>query len=220
VSQLWGPFVATLPLLLISLVFHELSHGLVANWLGDPTARLQGRLTLNPIAHLDPLGTAILVLTFLNGHFLFGWARPVPVDPANFRDRQRGMMLVGAAGPLANVVLAAASGLTVRLTVPASVFVAQIFYIAFVLNVVLAVINLVPLPPLDGSRVLGGLLPPALYSRWAALDRFASYALLLLFLVVIARPGALSATFGRAIDGAGNLIIGRHALDAIGGIGL
>ena len=94
------------PVLLVSLMFHELAHGLVAYWMGDPTAKRAGRLSLNPIKHLDPLGTAMFFITYLLGWFVFGWAKPVPVSPYYFKNRQRGMALVGLAGPVTNFALA------------------------------------------------------------------------------------------------------------------
>ena len=209
-SELMIRFVVTLPLLLVSLVAHELAHGLAAWRLGDPTAKLHGRLTLRPLPHLELWGSLALVLTFLGsgGTFFFGWAKPVPVSPAYFRDPQRGMMLVGAAGPATNLVLALVAAGLVWLTYTWSLFLAQALALAFVLNVILAVINLLPLPPLDGSRVIGGLLPRDLYVRWAALDRYGTYVFLGLLFVMLAVPGAFSATVGAVLDWAFVLLPG------------
>jgi Zn-dependent protease len=195
-------FLITLPLLLVSLVIHELAHGWVAWKLGDPTAKLHGRLTLNPLKHLDVWGTVALVVTFVGsgGSFFFGWAKPVPVDPRYFKDPQRGMMLVGAAGPAANFVLALVAAGLVWLTYTWSLFAAQALALAFVLNVVLGVINLVPIPPLDGSRVVGGFLPRDLYVRWVDLDRYGTYVFMGLLVVMLAAPQVFEATIGRVLD--------------------
>lgn len=200
-------FVLVLPLLLSSLVAHELAHGWAAARLGDGTARALGRLSLNPLRHLDPLGTAVLVLTFVGsgGAFFFGWARPVPVDPRRFADPQRGMMAVGAAGPAANVGLALLAAGAARL-VSGVPLVWDLVALTYVLNVVLAVINLVPLPPLDGSRIVGGLLPRALWPRWMALDRYGSYLMILVLVVLVGRPGVFAVTVGAVLDWAMGLL--------------
>jgi len=188
-------------LLLISLAAHELAHGVVADRLGDPTARLAGRLTANPLRHLDLLGTLVLVGTFVSQSGLFfGWAKPIPVDQRRFADPQRGMLLVGLAGPLANVALAAAACGLVWLTIDVSLPLAEAFALAFLLNVLLALINLVPVPPLDGSRVIGGLLPRSWYPRWIGLDRYGNWLLLGLLVVLISRPALFEATLGAALD--------------------
>jgi len=195
-------FLVTLPLLLVSLVIHELAHGWAAWKLGDPTAKLHGRLTLDPLKHLDVWGTVALVVTFVGsgGSFFFGWAKPVQVDPRYFKDPQRGMMLVGAAGPAANFALALVAAGLVWLTYTWSLFAAQALALAFVLNVVLGVINLIPIPPLDGSRVVGGFLPHDLYLRWVDLDRYGSYVFMGLLVVMLAAPQVFQATIGRVLD--------------------
>ena len=195
-------FVVTLPLLLVSLVVHELAHGWVSWKLGDTTAKAHGRLTLNPLKHLDVWGTIALVVTFVGsgGSFFFGWAKPVPVDPRRFKDPQRGMMLVGAAGPAANFALALVAAGLVWLTYTWSLFVAQALALAFVLNVVLGVLNLIPVPPLDGSRVVGGFLPRDLYLRWVDLDRYGNYVFMGLLVVMLAAPQVFEATIGRVLD--------------------
>jgi len=143
----------------------------------------------------------VLVATFLSqAGLFFGWAKPVPVDQRHFADPQRGMMLVGLAGPLTNVALAAAAAGLVWVTLDASLLLAQAFALVFLLNVLLALINLVPIPPLDGSRVLGGLLPRAWYPAWLSLDRYGTWALLALLVLLIARPEVFQATLGRALD--------------------
>ena len=203
-------FLIISPLLLVSLVLHELAHGWVAWKLGDPTAKEHGRLTLNPIKHLDLWGTVALVVTFVGsgGSFFFGWAKPVPVDPRHFKDPQRGMMFVGAAGPAANFAVALIAAGLVWLTYTWSLFAAQTLALAFVLNVVLGVINLIPIPPLDGSRVVGGFLPRDLYLRWADLDRYGNYVFMGLLVVMLAAPQVFQATIGRVLDWAYLLLPG------------
>jgi len=195
-------FLIVSPLLLVSLVLHELAHGWVAWKLGDPTAKAHGRLTLNPIKHLDTWGTIMLAVTFIGsqGSFFFGWAKPVPVDTRYFRDPQRGMMLVGAAGPAANAALALIAAGLIWLTYSWSLFLGQALYMLFVLNVILMAFNLVPIPPLDGSRVVGGLLPRDLYLRWLDLDRYGNFVFMGLLVVMLAAPQVFQSTIGRVLD--------------------
>ena len=176
-------FLLIAPVFIVSLTLHELAHGLAAYRLGDRTAKDQGRLTLNPIPHLDPLGSLILVLTYFGGSFLFGWAKPVPVDPRNLRTSpQVGMALVGAAGPATNFVLALISGAVLA----HSELTGDAFSIAaysLEINVILGVFNLFPIPPLDGSRVIGGFMPRDVYERWAALDQYGMFLVFGLFIL-------------------------------------
>jgi Zn-dependent protease len=201
-SSLLVQFLIISPLLIVSLVLHELAHGWVAYLLGDPTAKAHGRLTLNPIAHLDTWGTVMLAVTFLfsGGQFLFGYAKPVPVDPRFFKDGQRGMAWVGAAGPLTNFAVALAAVGMIWLTYSRNLYVAQLFWTLATLNVILGTLNLFPIPPLDGSRVVGGFMPRAMYRHWAALDRYGTYVFLILFLVMWQVPGFFNATFGAVLD--------------------
>jgi Zn-dependent protease len=189
-------FAVTLPALLVSLVFHEVSHGYVAYRLGDNTAKRLGRLSLNPIKHLDVFGTLVLFITFFSsgGQMLFGWAKPVPINPRQFKSAspQRGMMWVGAAGPAANLVIVAASSLVLEHIHISSELLLLALFRVFQLNVILMIFNLMPVPPLDGSRVLGGFLPPQAYMRWAQLDQYGMmFVLLFLFLVI----GPLNSVF-------------------------
>lgn len=189
------------PVLLFSVVVHEVAHAWQALREGDTTARDLGRLTLNPVPHLDPVGSFIvpLVLHFLPGNFLFGWAKPVPVNPRNYRNYRAGDIRVSLAGIVSNlglVVLFALllAALTVlRGVAPfdgvvASSIMTMATYGIFI-NLILAYFNLIPVPPLDGSHVLYHLLPPAAGARYRALGR---YGVTLLFLTVVAFPSAFS----------------------------
>jgi Zn-dependent protease len=190
--------VYLLPILLVSMMAHEVSHGYVAFRLGDPTAKAHGRLTLNPLKHLDPLGTGMFVLTYLLGGFIFGWAKPVPVSAYYFKDRQRGMLLVGLAGPAANFVMAIGLAVILNLLHPAvasTLF--TVLFMAFQVNVVLGIFNLVPIPPLDGSRVVGGFLPPEAYERWVELDR---YGMVFILLILFVFQGPFFDVLGRAFS--------------------
>ena len=152
---------------LFSVIIHELAHGWVALSLGDDTAKRAGRLTLNPISHLDPIGSILvpgllILMSFLGaGGIIFGWAKPVPINPYNFRDRKWGGVKVAAAGPLSNISLALIFGLSLRL-IPGLVNVPGLFIIFLYIveiNLLLAVFNLLPIPPLDGSHILFAFLP-------------------------------------------------------------
>lgn len=174
----------TVPAILVAVTIHEFAHALIADRLGDSTARLLGRLSLNPIVHLDPLGTILFIVAG------FGWAKPVPVNPRNFANWRQGMVLVAAAGPLANVTLVFILGLLFQLgIIDASTLLARIVYATIQINAILAIFNLLPIPPLDGSKILSGLLPPA---QAIAYDRMAAYGPVLLLLLLILVPGVIS----------------------------
>ena len=201
-SELVSSFLLISPLLLVSLVLHELAHGWVAWKLGDPTAKLHGRLTLNPLKHLDAWGTVMLAVTFFGsgGRFFFGWAKPVPVDPRYFKDGQRGMLWVGLAGPAVNFALALVSTGLIWLTYTRSAVATEALYMLLVLNVILGTLNLIPIPPLDGSRVFGGFLPRGAYRRWITYDRYGNYVFLGLFVVLVSFPRLFDATFGAVLQ--------------------
>lgn len=178
-------FIITLPALLVSMVFHEVSHGYIAYRLGDETAMRQGRLSLNPLKHLDPLGSIMLFMTFFSsgGRMLFGWAKPVPINPGRFSDPRRGMMWVGIAGPASNLLLALACSTLLRYWEPSSELVALSILRVFQLNIILMMFNLIPVPPLDGSRIVGGFLPPRAYMKWMQLDQYGP--VFIIFLLVM-----------------------------------
>jgi len=169
-------FVWLLPFLIVSLVLHELAHAYVATWLGDLSPRADGRLSFNPIVHLDPLGTAMFVITALVSDFIFGWAKPVMVNPRYFRRPQIDMALVAVAGPATNLLLALGC---VAWLIHGSVegTLRDVVIRAFEVNVVLGVFNLIPIPPLDGSRIVAALMPRALHARWSQLDQVGMIAL-------------------------------------------
>lgn len=164
-------FLVLLPIVLVSLTLHELGHAYVAWKLGDPTAKEQGRLTLNPIAHLDPLGTLMFVLTALIANLPFGWARPVPVRPGYFRRPKEGMAIVAAAGPAMNFLIALVCLAVIR-HVELGDLTAEVVENAYIVNIILGLFNLIPVPPLDGSRIVGVLMDRATYARWIQLDQF------------------------------------------------
>lgn len=151
--------------LIFSAIVHEVAHGYVAERLGDPTARLAGRLTLNPVSHIDPFGSIILPLLLYfgtGGSVVFGWAKPVPYNPHNLKDPVMGGAKIAAAGPLSNILIAFIFGITMRIMVAGGYgesMLISLFAIIVYTNIVLAVFNLVPIPPLDGSKVLFGFLP-------------------------------------------------------------
>lgn len=171
-------------ILIFSIVVHEVSHGAMANYLGDPTAKYSGRLTLNPIRHLDPIGSFLvpLFLILIGSKILFGWAKPVPINPYNFRDQKYGSAKVALAGPGSNLAIALVFGLVLRFfseiaEIPGLYLIFS--YIVY-LNLLLAVFNLLPFPPLDGSHILFTFLPLEFENLKIFLNQFGIFILLLI----------------------------------------
>jgi Zn-dependent protease len=180
---------------LIAITFHEAAHGFVAHFLGDETASRLGRVSLNPLRHIDPFGTILLpaLLLLARSPFLFGYAKPVPVNFRALRNPRYGMVLVAAAGPAMNIGLAIVAGLCFHLIVYLPVTVAQWVALnlknALIINVILAVFNLFPLPPLDGGRIAVGLLPNVLGKQLARLERY-GMTILIGFLIILPLLGS------------------------------
>ena len=192
------------PPFLFALTFHELAHGYVAWRLGDPTAKNEGRLTMNPLKHIDPLGVVAFIIMKI------GWAKPVPVNPSYFRDPQKGMLFVALAGPGANIVLAVVSAILVKALIKFPVLpmfvlqpLAEMLVASVWINVMLAVFNCLPIPPLDGSKVLMGVLPRDMARSYEKLEPFGFVLLLILFYF-----GILSSIIGPIIRSANNLLLG------------
>lgn len=185
--------------LIVSVVLHEMAHGFAANWQGDPTARLAGRLSPNPLVHIDPLMSVILpgLLLITGSPFLFGAAKPVPYNPYNFRDQKWGEALVAAAGPAANIAIALIFAALVQSAgvLGLSMLFVEISIMIIILNIFLAFFNLVPIPPLDGSKILPRLLPYDLAMKY---EGFRSYfernvglgfaLVLILFIIFLGQP--------------------------------
>ncbi len=181
--------IAMIVVLIISVIIHEMAHGYAANWLGDPTARLQGRLSANPLVHLDPMMSVILpgLLLFSGSPILFGAAKPVPYNPYNFTNQKWGEAIVAAAGPAANIAIAIVFAVLVRLSdvlqLPSSFLFLAVQVI--ILNLFLAFFNLVPIPPLDGSKILPRFLPYSLALKYEDFRRYFEQNPLLGFGLVI-----------------------------------
>ncbi|MCT4663510.1 MAG: site-2 protease family protein [Tissierellales bacterium] len=192
-----------LPALLLALTFHELGHGLASYLLGDPTAKNQGRLTLDPIAHIDPIGFFALLF------FKFGWAKPVPIDPRYYKNRKLGIALTSIAGPMSNFILAVITGLIFRFAYNAQIefFFSNDIMFNFmssllIYNISLGLFNLIPIPPLDGSKILASMLPDKLEYKFYQYERY-SMVILVLFMYL----GVFRTIFSPIVNGAINLFI-------------
>lgn len=178
--------------LMLGVVCHEVAHGYVAYLQGDATAKNAGRLTLNPIKHLDPMGSLVFVLTALTGAFVIGWAKPVPVNPGYFRSVRRGMALVSVAGPATNLLLAGLFAALWHASIPliqasggpmlqnVLIPLNKIFEAGVVVNLILAFFNLLPVPPLDGSKIIASILPASLANQYLSIERYGFIILIVL----------------------------------------
>ncbi|HKL74912.1 MAG TPA: site-2 protease family protein [Halanaerobiales bacterium] len=187
--QLIQQLIFLIPILLISLSFHEFLHGYASYKLGDPTPKINGRLTLNPLAHLDPIGSLVLLITRR-----FGWAKPVPINPNYYKNPRKGMMIVGIAGPGANFMLALLFSATIKLILNFSQYslrgfggnfvnlLLQFLVMAIMINLSLAFFNLIPIPPLDGSKILRGFLPAKFDQYFNKLEGPAGMVVLIILL--------------------------------------
>lgn len=186
--------------LVLAISVHEYAHARVADQLGDPTPRAQGRLTLNPRAHLDPLGT--LALLFLG----FGWGRPVQFDPYNLRNPRRDSALIAIAGPISNLLFALVLSVVMRLVAIDILY--SVFSILVMMNIMLAIFNLVPIFPLDGEKILGGILPPALYQEFTTIMRqYGTIILILMLLPIAGGTSPISALISPVISFVTNLLL-------------
>lgn len=189
--------------LIFAITVHEVAHGWVASWFGDQTARLSGRLTLNPIPHIDPIGTILVPLLMLvSTNFIFGWAKPVPVDARNMRNPRRDMAITALAGPVTNLIMALMWAGIARFGIYLESFgyawvgvpLSYMGGAGIMINIVLGVLNLVPLPPLDGGRVLTSILPPRMAYKFSMIEPYAFFILILLLVT-----GLLGALIGPVV---------------------
>ena len=185
-----GQSLIIFAVLLFSLTVHEMAHAVTADWLGDPTARRLGRISLNPAVHIDPVGTIMLpLLGLVAGGFVFGWAKPVPVNPANLKNHRQDFLVIAAAGPATNIVMAIGASMLLGL-VPGGLGASEgmagvmaTFGFAMVqLNLLLAVFNMLPIPPLDGGNVLAGILPEAVAASYDRLVRPYGFVILIVLM--------------------------------------
>lgn len=204
IGRIIQQIVILAPPFLFALTFHELAHGYVAWRLGDPTAKNEGRLTMNPFKHLDPFGVIAFIIMKI------GWAKPVPVNPVYFRDPQKGMLLVALAGPGANIILAVVSAILVKTLIMVPIIpmfilrpVAEMLVASVWINIMLAVFNILPIPPLDGSKILMGVLPADMARSYEKMEPFGFVLLLLLFYL-----GILSKVIMPIITYANYLLLG------------
>ncbi|MCK4473802.1 site-2 protease family protein [Candidatus Parcubacteria bacterium] len=179
-------YIFLIVILIFSIVIHEVSHGAMANYLGDPTAKNAGRLTLNPIKHLDPIGSVIvpifliLMIKLTGGGIIFGWAKPVPINPYNFKDQKYGSAKVAIAGPASNLAIALVFGLALRFLPVLAGFQGLYMMFSFIvyINILLAIFNLLPVPPLDGSHILFTFLPQKMENVRIFLQQYGLFILL------------------------------------------
>ena len=207
-------YILLIPVLLISLTFHEFSHGYIAYRLGDNTAKEAGRLTLNPLKHLDPIGTLMMFVARI------GWAKPVPVNPLFFRNRKMGMVLTSVAGPLSNLMMAFVVAFPLQISVLTSYeaintgtgvayYLFQFLLLLFYVNVNLAIFNLFPIPPLDGSKILSAVLPSDIYFRFMRYEQYIGLAFMVLVTFFKTGFGEVIGFFTRPISESMLWVAGR-----------
>lgn len=186
--------IITLAILILSIIAHEVAHGIAALWQGDPTAKHAGRLTLNPIPHIDPIGSIVVpvICAIVSPGFMFGWAKPVPVNPYNFKSQRWGEALVAFTGPLTNIIIALVFTFLIRFTDSSIAFI-QFAFTAIIINIVLAIFNLIPIPPLDGSKILFSVLPQRYYrfKTWVEEKGFVISLLIVVFAWQFLSPVAM-----------------------------
>ena len=189
-------YLYLIPVILVSLTFHEFSHAYVSYRLGDPTAKMQGRLTLNPLKHLDFLGTLMMLVARI------GWAKPVPINPMYYKDRKKGTILVSIAGPISNLILSILFSFVLSIIIAITKgttdselirIIYEISFMFFYININLAIFNLIPIPPLDGSKILSGVLPP---DKYFSIMRYERQIGLIFLVIVLVAPGILSSVIG------------------------
>lgn len=188
--------IYSLPGLFVAIIFHELAHGITAYWLGDNTAKDAGRLTLNPFKHIDVTGFIFMLI------FKFGWAKPVPVNPFNFKNRKKGMILVSLAGPLSNFLIAIMIGFILSLNMITNEIIFEMLLITLWYNIMLGVFNLLPFPPLDGSKILASLLPRKLEYYFYKHEKY-----MYVILVILIATNTIDRIMGPIIEASISLLI-------------
>jgi len=194
--------------LLVAFPVHEFFHAYAAYRLGDGTAKMFGRLTLNPIVHFDPLGGLLLIVSVLSSGFVFGWAKPTPVNPSNLRDRRNSEVIVALAGPASNLVMALLAAIVIRALNAAGILAElpdlafQVLFYFVLFNILLAIFNMIPIPPLDGSTLLWRFLPPQLVWQWRPILTQYGFIILLLFIFTI------GPRVGRLVFDVANYLVG------------
>ena len=194
--------------LLVAFPVHEFFHAYAAYRLGDGTAKMFGRLTLNPVVHFDPLGGLLLIVSVLSSGFVFGWAKPTPVNPSNLRDRRNSEVIVALAGPASNLVMALLAAVVIRALNAAGILAElpdlafQVLFYFVLFNILLAIFNMIPIPPLDGSTLLWRFLPPQLVWQWRPILTQYGFIILLLFIFTI------GPRVGRLVFDVANFLVG------------